>query len=707
MKKLILIPFLFVSMAVMAQPLMTWDEAYEKAEKLVSTFTLDEKLDFTHGHNTFFLPGIPEKGLPYIYMADASCGLRVNKQLVEKKIIKKSKTTQFPATIALAASFNPELASDYARSIGEECRAEGVSVLLAPGMNIYRNSQNGRNFEYLGEDPYLTSQLVAAYVTGLQSTGTLCSLKHFLCNNTEFYRRRENSIVDERAIMEIYTPAFKAGIDAGAATVMTAYNKVNGEWAGQSKEVITDLLRGRLGFRGLVMSDWRSVYDWSKIVPSGQNVDMPGDPIFYIDQNPRKLVEDGRLTEKQIEDMIIPQIATCIRYGLYDRVRNGEHFSSEFASKLESHKDVAYQTALEGTVLLKNNGILPLDPSKKVLLAGRFANKLPQGGGSSKVKGYDLVTFEQALNSVVGGNLTVIEKPSKEDFARYDVVVVATGTLDAEGTERPFAMDKNDEALVRLAVETNPNTVVVINSGSAVRLGGFVDSAAALLYGWYPGQNGYQAIADIIYGKRNPSGKLPFSIEREFAHSPAVNTLPAGADLKHAQGNPNEKMFLSWSYDVKYEEGVFVGYRWYEKMYRDGVIPEPYLYAFGHGLSYTTFDISNLKILGKGKEKVMNETLKVQVTLANTGNVEGAEVVQLYVAENNPTLPRPLKELKAFRKVNLQPAKKQVVEFILKRSDLAFWDVETHNWKVNPGEYTIFVGNAADKATNTLTFKVL
>ena len=257
---------LFTALAVItaaglsAQPRMSWNEALIKADSLIARLSLEEKAAMTHGYNKFFLPGAPEKGIPYVYTADASCGVRINKSLPNPDmIVLPEKTTQFPATIALAASFDTDLAYEYARAIGEECRMSGAEILLGPGMNIYRNSQCGRNFEYLGEDPYLAARMVEQYVKGIQSTGTMACLKHFLCNNTEFYRRRSNSIVDERAIMEIYTPAFKAGIDAGAGSVMTAYNQVNGEWAGESKYVITDLLRGQLGFNGLVMTDWRSV----------------------------------------------------------------------------------------------------------------------------------------------------------------------------------------------------------------------------------------------------------------------------------------------------------------------------------------------------------------------------------------------------------------------------------------------------------------
>lgn len=673
-----------------AQPVMNWDEAVAKADSLISGLTLEEKVGMTHGYNKFFLPGAPEKGIPYIYTTDASCGVRINTGLPDPDMIAlPEKTTQFPSTIALAATFDTELAYEYARAIGEECRMSGAEILLGPGMNIYRNSQCGRNFEYLGEDPYLAARMVEQYVRGVQSTGTMACLKHFLCNNTEFYRRRSNSVVDERVIMEIYTPAFKAGIDAGAGSVMTAYNQVNGEWAGQSRHVIEELLRGRLGFKGLVMSDWRSVYDWKKVVGSGQNVEMPGERYFYITDDVQSLVEKGEITERDIENMIRPQIAACIMFGLYDRILSGNKYAPEMKSLLPQHAETAYRTAAEGAVLLSNNGILPLNTDKRVILTGRWAEEVPNGGGSSRVRGYDLVTLGEALRMHLGDNVSYIEAPTGAELASADAVICATGTRDSEGSERPFAMEKRDEDLVRLAVSSNPNTIVVVNSGSGIDMSAWADKAAAVIYGWYPGQNGCRALADIIVGKVNPSGKLPMTIERSFSDSPACNTVPVGASIRKAKGNPNEYFFRV--YDVNYDESVLVGYRWYETK---GIKP---LYPFGHGLSYTTFSLVSPKILSRGKVKTVTaeKPLKIAIEVINTGEREGSEVVQLYVSEKNPAVLRPHKELKDFRRVTLAPGEKKVVVFELDRNALAFWNDKTHSWQVNPGEYTVFLGTSS------------
>ena len=705
MKKLIL-SFVAVALATAAfaekkGELMSWEEATAKATEVLETLSLEEKLDMTHGHNKFFLPGAPAKGLPHVFMVDASAGVRINFSIPDQNEVRHpQKTTQFPATIALASTFNPDLAYKYGEAVGFETRMAGAGVLLGPGMNIYRSSQCGRNFEYMGEDPYLAARMVENYVTGMQSTGTMACLKHFVCNNTELYRKLSNSIVDERAMMEIYTPAFKAGIDAGAGSVMTSYNLVNGEWAGQSKYVITDLLRGTLGFKGLVMTDWRSVYDWKKIVLSGQNVEMPGTPNEYFHINSvRQLLMAGELTEKNIDDMIRPMVATLIRFGLYERFKNGQPNEDALEAKFPEHERVSYQTAAEGSILLKNDGILPLKEGQQILLVGRWAKVAPQGGGSSRVKGFNCVTSEDALRAALRARVKAIEKPNFIQLQNADVVVVATGTFDTESQERPFQMMEEDEALVRMACAANKKVIVLVLSGSGIDMSAWHDKVSAIIYGWYPGQAGMQAIADIMVGKINPSGKLPATIEKSFKDSPAYGMVPKGLPVSYTARNTNELWIAPHRYyNVEYKEGVMVGYRWYE---HKGIEP---LFPFGFGLSYTTFELNKAKA---AKQISADKPLKVTVKLSNTGTMAGAEVVQLYVSENNPTVERPKKELKAFKKVHLEPGKSTTVEFELNHKDLAFWDVVSHDWKVNPGVYTLHIGNSSANISQTLTVEAL
>ena len=427
-----------------AQQVVAWDEAYRQADARIAQLTLDEKISFMRGYSSFFFYGVPEKGMPYIYLSDATQGVHMRDNLSDPTMVRQlERSTAFPCPISLAATFNPSLAYRYAEAVGEECRAGGIEVLLGPGMNIYRNSQNGRNFEYMGEDPLLASAMVAEYVKGMQSTGTVACLKHFICNETEFYRRRSNSIVDERALHELYLPPFKAGIDAGVGYVMTSYNRLNGEWAGQNADLIRRILRGELGFRGCVMSDWSSVNDTEKVVKSGQNVEMPGRKEFFGEV--RALLKEGRITEKDIEKMIRPNIATSIAFGLYDR----EKYVPALLEKFPAHKQTGYDVAAEGIVLLRNNGILPLAEGRKILLTGRFTEQIPRTGGSTsssaEVLGYDNVTLTAALREVYGDAVRVVEKPSREELAAADKRATAM-LLNAKNRAASFLQKLYDRA---------------------------------------------------------------------------------------------------------------------------------------------------------------------------------------------------------------------------------------------------------------------
>lgn len=425
--------------------------------------------------------------------------------------------------------------------------------------------------------------MVAEYVKGMQSTGTVACLKHFICNDTEFYRRRSNSIVDERALHELYLPPFKAGIDAGVGYVMTSYNRLNGEWAGQNADLIRRILRGELGFRGCVMSDWSSVNDTEKVVKSGQNVEMPGRKEFFGEV--RALLKEGRITEKDIEKMIRPNIATSIAFGLYDR----EKYVPALLEKFPAHKQTGLRRGRRGhrTAAQQRHPAprrRPQNPADGTL----HRADSPHGGSTSssaEVLGYDNVTLTAALREVYGDAVRVVEKPSREELAAADVVLLSTGTIDVESFERPFALPKEEEAFIRTAVESNPNTIVLVNSGSGIRMGGWNDKAAAVIYGWYPGQSGFTGAGRHSFGQTVALGKLPMTIEKEFNDSPAKGTMPAGAEFYNkAPRAYNERLIQL--YDIDYKESVLVGYRWYETK---GIAP---LYPFGFGLSYTTFELS-------------------------------------------------------------------------------------------------------------------
>ena len=675
-----------------AQQIMSWDEAYTQADKKLSELTLDEKKGFMLGHSDFYFFGVPEKGIPFLYLSDASQGVHIRKNLADKLVKQLDKSTAFPAPIMLAATFNPQLAYKYAKSVGEECRAGGIEVLLGPGVNITKNAQNGRNYEYMGEDPFLSAMIASNYVKGMQSTGTAACLKHFIGNETEFYRRRSNSVIDERALHEVYMAPFRAGIEAGAGYVMTSYNKVNGEWAGQSKYVIDTLLRRDLGFRGSVMSDWRSVYDPEKVIFSGQNSVMPGNRKEVAAM--KATLATGKITEADIDAMIRPVLATGIAFGFYDR----EKYRPELLQLFPEHVATAYETAAEGTVLLRNNGVLPLGHERKILVIGKYLDGDPRlecanPSSSADVEGYDFVSLRQALKDEFGSNVRFSPKPTAEELKGADVVLAVVGTIDLESFERPFALPKDEESMVLNAVKQNPNTVVLVISGSGIRMTDWNDKVAAIMYGWYPGQQGMRAVADILSGDINPSGKLPMTIDREFADSPASKIMPAGAEFYNSARRAFNEALIQ-VYDVPYTESVLVGHRWYDAK---GLKP---LYPFGHGLSYTTFSLAKPKI------KVKDGKISVKVNLTNTGSREGAEVIQIYIGEDNPSVLRPVKELKGLQKVSVAPGKTVTVEFDIDRNELSFWNDKTHCWQVNPGDYTMSIGTSAADIAYTLPFKI-
>lgn len=655
-----------------------WDEAYMLADRKIKELTLDEKLRFIRGYSEFYFFGVPDKGIPYLYHSDATGGINIRRNLPDTTLVRPlEKSTAMPCPQMLAATFNPGLAYRYATAVGEECRAGGIEVLLGPGINISRNSQCGRNFEYFGEDPFLSGMMCAEYVRGMQSTGTAACLKHFICNETEFYRRRSNSVVGERALHEIYLPPFKAGIEAGAAFVMTSYNQLNGEWTGQNHDLVTGVLRGELGFRGSVMSDWNSVYDTYKFLKSGVNTEMPGRKNVYADV--MKLISDGEISENDIDDMIRPTLATGYAMGLYGRKK----YKPELLSRYPSHAMTAHDVAAEGCVLLKNNGILPLGKERHIIVAGAFLDEVPRTGdnpaASAAVKGYDNITLRDALSGRFGESVRFIDAPTAEDLEAAEAVIVSVGTIDMESFERPFALPEEQESLVNLAVGCNRNTIVLVNSGSGVRMTRWAEKAAAILYDWYPGQNGMKALAGILAGDLNPSGKLPITIEREFNDSPAKGTMPPGSEFYHKASRAyNENMI--GIYDVRYDEGVLVGYRWYDTK---GIQP---LYPFGHGLTYSDWEIYN------GIVKEDDGVISVECVLKNKGDRDGAQVIQVYTGECNPTVVRPEKELKGFAKVFLKSGESKRVEIRIEKEKMGFYDETKRKWVLNKGDYMVSIG---------------
>jgi beta-glucosidase len=659
------------------QPL-SYEQADAQADSVLSLMTVDEKIAYIGGDKYFFLRSLPRLNLSEVYMTDATQGVHIREKMREVDLSKyqMEKTTAFPCPLLLAATWNPELAYSYAQAIGEECRSGGIGILLGPGMNSYRHSQCGRNFEYFGEDPFLRSRFIERYVQGVQSTGTVATLKHFAANNTEYFRRKSNSIIDERTLHEIYLPPFQAGIDAGARAVMTSYNLLNGEWCGQSDYAINTVLRKELGFKWLVMTDWWSVTDGEKVAKSGQDLEMP---YAIALKNAHQLLQEGKVKIEDIDRMAKSVLRTYLSMKLHDQKK-----SSPDDALYENHETIALQTAREGIVLLKNeNSILPLsDNSRTILVTGDYVEKIARGGGAAEVIGYHQRSMVDELRKEFGDRIIYENKPSLEQIKSADVVLCNMGTLDSEGWDRPFDLPEDQEKRIQECVQNNSHTIVIVTSGSGINMADWNDKAKAIIYAWYVGQNGNTALAEIISGKTNPSGKLPITIEKDFKDSPGFGYLPEGESLYKKWNDKAEKDRPV--YDVRYSEGIFSGYRWYEK---NKIEP---LYAFGHGLSYTAFEYSDLQV---SRDIVHDhEVLQVSFMIKNAGRRSGMEIAQLYVQDIACSVPRPIKELKGFKKVEIEPGQSVRVQMELTIKDFSYWSPERKDWFAEKGKFVISVG---------------
>lgn len=662
-------------------PPVAYEVAVKWADSIVSLMTLEEKISMIGGDRSFFTNAVPRLNIPAVMMADATMGVHLRDRINDTVIIEKAlpKSTAFPSSILLASTWNKDLVRQYACSVGEECRAGGIAILLGPGMNIYRISQCGRNFEYFGEDPYLAGSMIYHYVIGLQSTGTIATLKHFLANNSDFFRRRSNSIVDQRALHEIYAGAFKAGIDAGAMAVMTSYNLLNGEWCGQSSYVIDTLLQQQLGFKWLVMTDWWSVYDGVKVIKSGQDLEMPH---RFATKNAAELVSDNMVNEQEIDSMVRSILTTLYAMQSFDRKPD-----TTLIDKFEEHEQIALQTAREGIVLLRNeNRILPVqNGKKKILLTGEYIDEIARGGGAAHVAGYNHVTLGEALEEEFGERLAIIDTAGDDDISQSDIVILSIGTFDSEGRDRPFDLPAAKDNFILHVASLNPNTIVVVHSGSGINMSAWNTKVGAILYAWYGGQAGAKAMAEIIAGKVNPSGKLPITIEKDFKDSPGFGYIPEGEKLYEGWNDNAEK--LHPVFDISYKEGIFTGYRWYEK---NNIEP---LYPFGFGLSYTRFSYKDMKI---SKRKFdADDKITVTFTVSNTGDLTGSEIAQIYIQDVTSSALRPVKELKGFEKISLEPVQSKKIAVRLTGKDFSYWSPETKNWHAEPGKFVIKVGSSS------------
>ena len=644
-------------------PYAVTQEHRERAAALVAQMTLEEKCDYIGGSKDgFYIRPIDRLGIPLIRMADGPQGVRNN-----------TKSTLFACGVAAAASWNEDVVYEMGVALGQDSRARGVHILLGPGVNIYRSPLCGRNFEYMGEDPILAGNTAAQYIKGVQSQGVMATVKHFALNNQEFNRHHVSSDADERTMYEIYFPAFKAAVDAGVASVMSSYNLVNNVHAAENKWLLTDVLRNEWGFQGFVMSDWTSTYSTLGCVRSGLDLEMPqGFCMNYETIKP--LIETGVIREKDIDTKVENILSNLIAYGFLDRPQ----LDTTIKEDNPYSREVAYKLSCESAVLLKNSGALPLRKGGKIALMGPRADVIPCGGGSGSVDPlYSISLYEGMKQLGEDFPVTLVAENDKSVAAQLkgaDAVVISVGfdkNTEKEDHDRTFSLPAGQDEMIEFALANNENVIVVIYAGGGIDMSRWQDKVSAIVMGWYPGQEGGLAIARMLAGEFSPSGRLPLTIEARVEDNPTYTNYYVEKPLtKRGHSTLN----------VTYGEGVFLGYRGYEK---NGVQPA---YSFGHGLTYTTFEYSDIAV--KPSQNGYNLTF----TLSNTGQYDAAEVAQVYVGEVNPTVLRPSKELKAYKKVFLKAGESQQVNVHLPKSAFAFYDVDSHDWKVNPGEFNIMVG---------------
>jgi beta-glucosidase len=803
-----------------------------RVNDLLSKMTLEEKIDYLGGYQGFYIMPIQRLGIPAIKMSDGPVGVR-----------NYGPTTNYPAGIEMAATWNPDIVTKVGEAFGRDARARGVHILLAPGINIYRSPMNGRNFEYYGEDPYLTGKMAAAYIRGVQSQKVVATVKHYAGNNQEWDRNRVSSDIDERTLREIYLPGFEAAVKEGnVGALMTSYNLVNGVHASQNNHLINEILKGDWGFKGLVMSDWGSVYDGVGAANGGLDLEMPSGA-FMNKKNLLPAVKNGTVKEATIDDKVRRMLTVIMKFGFYDN----EQTDKNIALDNPQNSQIALQGAREGIVLLKNDQkILPLDRSKVKTIAviGPNANIVPAGGGSSYTTTFHSVSAVAGITTLAGEKTKVVYSPGIEESsdnssfrnsvfyssknvqgvvtpeqafqseanrglwaeyfdnrdlmgepkvsrmdkqinftwtkapikdipnenfsarwtglikpvktgdveflvrgddgyrlylndkllldkwqdqgannetvvarmeankiyqvkleyyqaggeaeiklgwhdavplqnneainlaAKSDVAIVCVGynrNNESEGSDRTFTLPRGQEDLIKAIAKVNPNTIVVLSSGGNVASVNWLGDVKGLVHAWYSGQEGGTALAEILFGVQNPSGKLPASFEKRWEDNPTFNNYyDADKDKR-----------------VEYKEGLMIGYRYY-----DTKNVEP-LFPFGFGLSYTTFEYKNLKVTPgvvslKGDPKVT-----VTFSVKNTGSHDGAEVSQVYVREVKSKVERPYKELKGFNKVFLKAGETKTVSVQLDRRAFSYYDVAQKAWVADPGNFEVLVGSSS------------
>lgn len=799
---LIIVLFILYSGIAEAQVSIT-DQAEQRAKELVSQMTLEEKIDYISGIKSFYIREIPRLGIPEIRLADGPQGIRNNTQ-----------STLYPCGILSASTWNRQLINELGHGLGRDAKARGVSILLGPGANIYRSPLCGRNYEYFGEDPYLTSEVTKQYILGVQAEGVIATVKHFAANNQEWSRHNVSSDVDERTLQEIYFPAFRKAVqEAQVGSIMDSYNLVNGVHATENSWMNIDILRKQWGFKGIIMSDWSSVYSSVGAANGGLDLEMPVGK-FMTKEYLIPAIKNGIVTETTIDAKVQHILQTLITFGSFDIPKQNSSITED---NIQS-KETALKLAREGIVLLKNeNQTLPFRKGRTLIL-GPNADIIPTGGGSGFVTPFSVTSVYDGICKIKGtrqvellsdsilykdishqiftddkftqkgfngeyyttrnftGNIFRSSPEPQIDYAwkndapfagmptdqfsvrwtgayqadkdgtiqfqlagddgyrlfvndklitgdwgnhsystrtafmdvkageiyklrieyfdnvgeatvkfragmmdehhlatsleRAQNVIICAGfnsSTEGEGFDRPFALSYGQEYLINKVASLHNNVIVTVNAGGGIDFREWGKNVPAIIMAWYPGQEGGQALAEIITGKISPSGKLPISIEEKWEDNPVYNSYYDHRNIPHKR--------------VQYTEGIFMGYRGYD---RTGKKP---LYPFGYGLSYSNFEYSNMSV-----EKIGTNTVSVSFNIKNTGKMDASEIAQIYVSDVQSSVPRPSKELKGYEKVYLKKGETKHISIILDKEAFAFYDINSYRFIIEPGEFKIQAG---------------
>jgi len=684
----------------------TTETTDKQVEKLLSQLTLEEKVSLIHGNTYFTTPAIPRLGIPALHLSDGPCGVREENDPDSWNSANwtNDATAYFPALTSLASTWNTELATEFGNAYGEEAIARGKDIMLAPGLNIHRTPLNGRNWEYMSEDPFLTSRFAVNFIKAAQSKGIAVCAKHYALNNQETDRGTINVEASERALREIYLPAFEASVKEGEVlSVMGAYNKFRGNFACQNPYLLQIILKGEWGFKGLVMSDWGAVHNTMEAAYNGLDLEMY--PIegkrgnYYMGQPLLDSIKAGKLDAKVVDDKVKRILYVMVKLNMIGKSDPDTTGMAALLGTPERAK-TALKIAEESIILLKNNQVLPLkleDIKTLAVIGDNATRKHAHGGGSTTIKAKYEITPLEGLQKRIGNSVKInfvrgytVSKDRKivdqaliaeavKTASVSDAVIVFGGLNhepgnDCEGADKPdMKLPYGQDELIKAVLKANPKTVVVMIAGSPVEMGAWIPDVKGLIYTSYLGMETGTALAEVLTGDVNPSGKLTYTLPVKLEDSPSYV-------LGEYPGKNGT---------VKYNDDLLVGYRYFDTK---NVKP---MFPFGFGLSYTTFSYEKLNVEISGK-KTDDLLCSVSFTITNTGNVEGKESAQVYVSDPESALPRPLKELKGFSKVSLKAGESKTVSVNLNQRAFQYYDPAKKQWILEPGKFEILVGSASD-----------